>query len=93
VFTGSSARAKEIRKEHPEIWDVIEKSKPPFLEEEMEMLEETCNVRPEPKPKDVYVTTRGGYRVTWCVDITQKEERNRVIEGLGLPKDKHRREE
>jgi len=84
--------SKEIREEHPEIWEVIEKSKPPFLEEEMKMLEETCGVKPEPKPKDIYVTTKGEYRITWCVNIAQKEERNRVIEGLRLPKDKHRRE-
>jgi hypothetical protein len=41
----------------------------------------------------MYITAKGEYRITWCVNIAQKEERNRVIEGLRLPKDKHRHEE
>jgi hypothetical protein len=61
-----------------EIWEIIEKSKPPFLEEEMKMSEETCGVKPEPKPKDMYITAKGEYRITWCVNIAMRNERNGI---------------
>ncbi|MEM3389508.1 MAG: hypothetical protein QXI42_00340 [Thermoproteota archaeon] len=83
---------KEIREEYPRVWAVIEGSKPPFLEEEMDILEEMCGVRPEPKPREIYTTTEGDYRVSWRVEISKKEEWNRVRERLRLPRDKHRHE-
>lgn len=83
---------KEIREEYPRVWAVIEGSKPPFLEEEMDILEEVCGVRPEPKPREIYTTTEGDYRVSWRVEISKKEEWNRVRERLRLPRDKHRHE-
>jgi len=83
---------KKIRGEHPELWEAIKRSEPPFLEEEMDMLKEVCNVRPNPKPKDIYTTIDGEYRVNWRVDVTGREDYDRVVKGLGLPRDKHRLE-
>ncbi|MEM2944905.1 MAG: hypothetical protein QW542_04265 [Thermoproteota archaeon] len=88
----SEELGKEIREEYPRVWAVIEGSKPPFLEEEMDILEEVCGVRPEPKPREIYTTTEGDYRVSWRVEISKKEEWNRVRERLRLPRDKHRHE-
>jgi hypothetical protein len=82
---------KKIRGEHPELWEAIKRSEPPFLEEEMDMLEEVCSVRPKPKPKDIYATTDGEYRVSWRIDVTRRKDYDEVVKGLGLPRDKRRR--
>ncbi|MBO3754230.1 MAG: hypothetical protein FGF53_05055 [Candidatus Brockarchaeota archaeon] len=82
---------KKIQREHSELWKVIRNSEPPFLEEEMDMLEEVCDVRPEPKPKNIYATTEGKYRVIWCINVTGMKNYDNVIKGLRLPEDKRRR--
>ncbi|MBO3832899.1 MAG: hypothetical protein FGF51_05880, partial [Candidatus Brockarchaeota archaeon] len=79
----------EIQKKHSKVWEVIEKSKPSFLEEELDMLEEICGLKLELKPRDIYTTTKGEYRVSWCIETSKKEEYNTILERLGLPKDKH----
>lgn len=82
----------EIKREHPSLWEAIEKSKPPYLEKEVDMLEEVCGVRPELRAEKIYVTRGEKYRIMWEVGVYNKRDFEKIMKWLGLPKEKHSRE-
>ncbi|MEM2945324.1 MAG: hypothetical protein QXZ17_10680 [Nitrososphaerota archaeon] len=80
---------EEVRKECPHLWEVMEESKPSFFEEEAEMIEKLCGVRPKLEPTQIYKTEGGEYRVLWTMSIRRKDDIGQIIKELGLPEKKH----
>ncbi|MEM2087117.1 MAG: helix-turn-helix domain-containing protein [Nitrososphaerota archaeon] len=81
---------EEIEEEYPNLWRVIEESKPPNLEEEKEMLEKLFDAHPDVRPRCLYYTEKGGYKVEWELIIDEAEDARRVAEELNLPIPKHK---
>jgi len=80
---------KEVRKECSHVWEVIEESKPLFFEEEANMIEKLCMVRPKLEPTQIYKTASGEYRVLWTMSVRRKDDISKIIKELGLPEKKH----
>lgn len=89
----SSELEMKMRKEFPCLWEIIDKSKPPNIEEEKEMFEELFDVHVKLRPSEIYFTESGGYRVTWELRVDGKDQCHRIMKELNLPLHKHKDEE
>jgi len=77
---------EKINRENPHLWEVIESSRPPNIDDESSILEDICGVKADIRPVQIYYTKTYGYRVSWEVRITHKEDYEKVIRRFGLDK-------